>query len=71
MDKKTKGAPAPGHVQRAAKSAIAREGDRVVAERVGISRMALARLAAGLNVHRATAAIAEVKLGGGGDDVDE
>lgn len=50
-------------LQRAIKTAMNAEGERVLIERLGITRSAAARLAAGLPVRKGTLALAAMRLG--------
>jgi hypothetical protein len=60
----TPGAVRPSSaLQRAVKAALNEEGERALVERLGITRSAAARLAAGLPVRKGTLALAALKLG--------
>jgi hypothetical protein len=55
--------PPPRAVQHGVRDALTREGERKVAERLGLSRLSVAKIAAGMAVHRGTAALAAARLG--------
>jgi hypothetical protein len=60
---RTGAVPPSAEVQAAVKQCLDRDGERLTVERLGISRISVAKLAAGSPVRRGTAALAAVRLG--------
>ena len=68
MSQPNNGAVAPpAALQKATKDALDADGERRTVERLGLSRMSVAKLAAGQPVRRGTMALAALRLGLGAE----